>query len=63
MGAAAKKGYPLRMLTFLVPWMVLDLPREVRDHMARDAGPAYVLLERLVRGRFARREALAFRYA
>ncbi len=63
MGAAARKGHPLRSLTFLVPWMLLDLPREVRDHLAREAGPAYVLLDRLVRGRFARREAVAFRYA
>jgi len=63
MEAAAKKGYPLEVIPFMVPWALLGLPDDARARMVRLAGPAYGLVYRLVRGRFARREELAFRYA
>lgn len=63
MVAAASKGYPLRLIPFMVPWAVLDLPDEVFQRLLADAGPVYALIHRVVRRRFARREAVAFRYA
>lgn len=63
MEAAARKGYPPRLIPFLVPWAVLDLPDEVFRRLLADAGPVYALVHRVVRRRFARREAVAFRYA
>jgi hypothetical protein len=63
MEGAAKKGYPLRTVPFLVPWALLDLPDDARDRLLRAAGPIYGLVHRLARRGFDRREALAFRYA
>lgn len=59
---AAKKGYPLRDVPFLVPWVLDDLPEEGRRRMLALAGPAYAVLGRLFRPRYARRDAVAFRH-
>ena len=61
--AAAQKGYPARTMPFLLPWALHELPAEAMDRMAADAGPGFMLLHRLVRRRFLRRERVAFRYA
>jgi hemerythrin-like domain-containing protein len=59
---AAKKGYPLRDVPFLVPWVLDDLPEAGRHRMLELAGPAYAALGRLFRSRYARRDAVAFRH-
>jgi hemerythrin-like domain-containing protein len=60
--AAAGKGYPTRQLPFLVPWVLDELPEDARRRMFELAGRPYVLLWRLFRGRYERRDAVAFRY-
>ena len=59
---AAAQGYPLRMVPFMVPWVLKDLPDEGRSRMYALAGQAYRVVAVLTRRRFARRESLAFRY-
>jgi hemerythrin-like domain-containing protein len=59
---AAKKGYPLKDVPFLVPWVLDDLPEEGRRRMLALAGPAYAVLGRIFRPRYARRDAVAFRH-
>ncbi|HEX5511611.1 MAG TPA: hemerythrin domain-containing protein [Actinomycetales bacterium] len=61
--AAAQKGYPVRDFPFLVPWALDELPEDGRRRMLRDAGRAYGILWRIVRRRYERRDAVAFRYA
>jgi iron-sulfur cluster repair protein YtfE (RIC family) len=60
---AAGKGYPLRLIPFLVCWTMDGMPDDVRRSVLGDAGPVYGLLNRLLRRRHARRERAAFRYA
>jgi hypothetical protein len=61
--AAAAKGYPAKLLPFLVPWVADDVPADVSEHFLAQAGPAYAVMLRLLRGRHARREQRVFRYA
>jgi hemerythrin HHE cation binding domain-containing protein len=60
--AAAQKGYPLRMVPFLLCWALDGLPEEARDRIVGSAPPGYGLLHRLLRGGYQRRERVAFRY-
>jgi iron-sulfur cluster repair protein YtfE (RIC family) len=60
---AAGKGYPARLIPFLLPWVAAGLPADVVRRMLHDAGPVYGLLLRLCRPRFNARERTAFRYA
>lgn len=59
---AAQKGYPLRMVPFLLCWAMDELPDEARRRIVADAPPGYGLLHRLLRGRYQHREREAFRY-
>jgi hypothetical protein len=61
--AAAARGYPPRLFPFLVPWVCDEVPADVAERFLAQAGRAYVLLLRLLRGRYARRERAAFRFA
>lgn len=58
--AAAQKGYPLRSMSFVVPWVMHQLPREAADRVRQDAFPGFGLLLGVVRIPFLRRERLAF---
>ncbi|WP_148616444.1 hemerythrin domain-containing protein [Nocardioides rubriscoriae] len=64
---AAEKGvqkhYPPKEAPFIVAWALWRLPEPARDRMVGLAGPAYAVLHRVVRRRFARRELATFRYA
>ena len=59
---AAAKAYPLRMVPFLVPWVLDSLPDDGRERMFAMAGQGYRVLAALARPRYERRERLAFRY-
>ena len=58
----AEKGYPLKMVPFLLCWVMHELPAEARARIVETAPPGYGLVHRLLRGRFERRERVAFRY-
>ena len=58
---AAAKGYPLRTVPFMVPWVLKELPEDGRRRMYELAGNGYRIVDLLVRRRFTRRERLAFR--
>ena len=60
--AAAAKAYPLRMVPFLVPWVLDELPDEGRERMFAMAGSAYRVVAALFRPRYERRDRVAFRY-
>jgi iron-sulfur cluster repair protein YtfE (RIC family) len=57
---AAAKGYPLRMLPFLLSWTLDGLPDEARDRILRMAPPGSRLLLQLLEGGHQRRERRAF---
>lgn len=59
---AAERGYPLRMLPFLLAWAMDEVPDEARDRLLSQAPPGYGLLWRLLRPRYERAERKAFRY-
>ena len=59
---AVAKGYPLRIVPFVLCWVMDELPDEARGD-ARATPPGYGLLLRLLRGRYERGERRAFRYA
>jgi iron-sulfur cluster repair protein YtfE (RIC family) len=59
---AAAKGYPLRLVPFLLGWALHGVPDEARDRVLSGAPPGYGLLQRMARRRFLRREREAFRY-
>lgn len=61
--AAAQKGYPVRSFTFLIPWVMHELPEEAGRRVTADAFPGFALLHRLTRRRFLRLERVAFRHA
>jgi hypothetical protein len=61
--AAAAKAYPPRLFPFLIPWVADGVPADVTEQFLAQAGPAYALLLRLLRGRHARREHRVFRFA
>ena len=56
------KSYPVRDIPFIVGWALHGLPVEARDQMFALAGAPYRVVYALVRRRFARAEARAFRY-
>jgi iron-sulfur cluster repair protein YtfE (RIC family) len=60
--AAADKAYPLRLVPFVLPWVMHELPEDARDRVVAMAPPGYGLIHRLLRGRFEKRERVAFRY-
>jgi hypothetical protein len=60
---AAAKGYPTRLVPFLVPWVADDLPRDALHRLLRDVGPVYGLVLRVFRPRYEAKERAAFRYA
>ena len=60
--AAAQKGYPLRSMPFLVPWVMHELPEQVARRVVDGAFPGFTLLHRLSRISFLRQERLAFRH-
>ena len=60
---AVEKRYPLRMVPFLLPWAMDEVPDEARDRLLETTPPGYGLLLRLLRRRYERGERRAFRYA
>jgi hemerythrin-like domain-containing protein len=60
---AARRGYPHRLVPFLVPWALSEVPGEIARPFTREAGWIYSALLGAVRGPFQRREYAAFRYA
>jgi iron-sulfur cluster repair protein YtfE (RIC family) len=60
--AAIGKSYPVRDIPFILGWAMHGLPEEAQERMYAVAGGGYRVMHRLVRGRFERREARAFRY-
>ena len=63
MSKGAESGYPMRITPFVVPWVSEEVPDELSTPILKAAGPAFVVLLRLTRGRFRRGEQKAFRYA
>jgi hypothetical protein len=61
--AAASKGYPLRLVPFLLGWVADGLPEPAVRRLVEEAGPAYGVLLRLVRPLYGRAERRTFRYA
>jgi hemerythrin-like domain-containing protein len=59
---AAQKGYPPRLIPFLVPWALDRLPEEAAERLIRDAGRIYGVIHRLTRRGYERRESRAFRH-
>ena len=60
---AAGEGRSLKGLSFLVPWIADSLTAEQLEVAFRSVGQAFRIFLALTRGRYARREAVAFRYA
>lgn len=60
---AVAKRYPLRMVPFLLPWAMEDVPDEARDRLLETTPPGYGVLLRFLRGRYERGERRAFRYS
>ena len=60
---ATERAYPLKMVPFLLPWAMDEVPDEARSRLLASTPPGYGLLLRLMRPRYQRRERLAFRYA
>jgi hemerythrin-like domain-containing protein len=63
MTKGAEKAYPLSSTPFVVPWVAEEVPEDLVRPILDSAGPAFVLLLRLCRGRFRRMDRAAFRYA
>lgn len=59
---AIGRSYPVREVPFIVGWALAGLPENARAAMFAMAGAPYRLLHALVRRRFERAEARAFRY-
>ncbi len=60
---AAERAYPLKMIPFLLPWAMDEVPDEARDRLLGTTPPGYGLMLRLFRPRYRRGEQRAFRYA
>ena len=60
---AVERAYPLKMVPFLLPWAMDEVPDEARDRMLATTPPGYGLMLRLLRPRYRRGEPRAFRYA
>lgn len=59
---AVDKRYPLKMIPFLLPWAMEEVPDEARDRLLETTPPGYGLLVCLLRRRYERGERRAFRY-
>ena len=59
---AVEKAYPLKMIPFLLPWAMDEVPDEARDRMLTTTPPGYGLMLRLLGPRYRRGEQRAFRY-
>ncbi|WP_051276462.1 hemerythrin domain-containing protein [Marmoricola sp. URHB0036] len=59
---AVAQAYPLRVVPFVMCWALHELPEEGRQRLLAQTPPGYGLVHRMLRGRFERRERLAFRY-
>ncbi|HEY0643689.1 MAG TPA: hypothetical protein VGD39_09740, partial [Nocardioides sp.] len=59
---AAAAGYPARLMPFLLPWVADDLPDDVQRRLVGSAGSAYLVVLRIFRPGFLRRERRAFRH-
>jgi iron-sulfur cluster repair protein YtfE (RIC family) len=58
-----KPGIPFAQLLALVPWAVHEVPAATREHLfAQPGGAVHRVLWLLTRGRFRRREQIAFRH-
>jgi Hemerythrin HHE cation binding domain len=60
---AAQRGYPMRMMAFLLPWVMSGVPDEPKRRVLEDAGPVYGLLLRLFEGRFRKADERVWRHA
>jgi hemerythrin-like domain-containing protein len=60
---AAGEGKSLKELAFLAPWIADGLTPAQMEIVFRSVGQGFRLFLPLVRGRYLRREAVAFRYA
>ena len=60
---AVERAYPLKMIPFLLPWAMDEVPDEARDRLLATTPPGYGLMLRLLRPRYRRGEQRAFRYA
>lgn len=60
---AAAAGYPARLMPFLLPWVADGLPEGVLDRLVGSAGTPYLVVLRVFRPGFLRRERRAFRHA
>ena len=58
--AAAEKGYPPRIMAFLLPWVADGVPPEVIGRTLGEAGSAYQPPAPALRPRYARGERRAF---
>ena len=59
---AIGRSYGGRDVPFVIGWAMHGLPREAREAMFALAGAPYRVLHTIVRRRFERGEARAFRY-
>ena len=57
---AAEKAYPVRLLPFIVPWVMEGVPDHVARSFLREAGRVYGVLLTITRPRFRRAERRAF---
>ena len=60
---AAQRGYPMRMMAFLLPWVMSGVPDEPKQRVLDDAGPVYGLLLRLFEGRYRKVDERVWRHA
>jgi hypothetical protein len=60
---AAGEGKGLKDLVFLAPWIADGLTPAQMETAYRSVGQGFRIFLALVRGRYARREAVAFRFA
>jgi len=58
-----QEGITFGRVVALVPWALSEVPASAMPDLFARTGGAHRLIWRLTRGRFARREARAFRYA
>jgi hypothetical protein len=59
---AAGAGKSAKDMLFLVPWVADGLTQEQLEAAFRSVGQGFRVLLALTRGRYARREAVSFRY-
>lgn len=62
MEKAISTAYPLRLVPFLVPWVMDGVPEDVGVPFLRESGRVYAVLLRVLRPRYARAERRVFRH-